>query len=131
MQDDQAVMITRAEFWDNTRTRSSNTSWCPEERKRTTEYDAIHEFLVDYSVQVTNSEKKPFSVLEAAERVAKEQKIGGKDSKGAKTIYKFMKECEKYRSKKRADERAAREAADAAAAAAEADEQQEAGAADE
>jgi hypothetical protein len=129
MQGDQEVLITRAEFWEKTRKDKSSTctSWCVEERKRTTEYDAIHEFLWDYSVKVTQDEKKPFSVLDAAERVAQEKKIGGKGSKQVKTIYGFMKDCEKYRRKKRADEKAAKEAAEAAAAAAAAEsgEQQE------
>lgn len=110
-EDDKEVLVTRAFFNDKTKDKS----WCPSQKQRTTEYDAIYWWLKGYAVHLTTLEQRPITVLQAAERAQTDQATPGRDRKGNLSIYKFMRACCAAR-------KAAKEAAAAAAAAAEEEE---------
>jgi hypothetical protein len=111
-------LVSRAYFRDN----SAEGSWCPAEKQRTSEYDAIYWWLTQRAVELTSSQQRPCTVMEAAAKVQTDMDISGNKKKGKMSIYQFMQFCCKERKahfvQLRADRAAAQAATDAAAAAA-------------
>lgn len=106
----EEVVVTRAYFHEN----AKQGSWCPSEKQRASEYDAVYEYIRDYAVELTSLERKPHTAVEAARHLAAKDKIGGKQTKGNMSIPRFMEMCVKERKQKREASAAAHAAAKAA-----------------
>lgn len=100
--------MTRAYFRDN----AVEGSWCPHKKQRTSEYDALYWWLKKHAVELTALEGRPFTVLEAAERVQAAKEIGGSGQKGKMTLPQFVTFCCKARTVDRAAAAAAEGAVD-------------------
>jgi hypothetical protein len=101
------VLVSRAYFRDN----SKDGSWCPTEKQRASEYDAVYRWLQDYAVTLTTRDNKPVSVMDAVAAVQAEKDIGGYKRKGKMTIPQFMTFCVQEQKEKRTKMAASRRAA--------------------
>jgi hypothetical protein len=85
----ERVLVSRAFYRDHV----NEGSWCKPEKQRACEYDAIYRWLQQHAVKLTAAENRPFTVLDAADRVQVEKDIAGKGQKGKMSIPKFMTFC--------------------------------------